>query len=236
MSTPSHSRFQGLTLDVGGTLIEPWPSVGQIYAEAAIRNGATNVSAEILKRRLVAAWAGRPKFNHNRAEWADLVDETFQGITEHPPSRTFFPELYERFGRASAWRVFDDVLPLLDRAATRGIKLGVISNWDELLRPLLAELKLADYFEAIVVSCEVGFSKPSRVIFETAAEKLALPPAALLHIGDNEARDFLGARKAGFQAIRLQRNGANKTEGQISSLSQIDLAMNAESSNALHEP
>ena len=228
----SHSRVQALTLDVGGTLIEPWPSVGDIYAEAAIKHGAKNVSAEVLKRRFVAAWGARDQFNHTRAEWMALVDETFRGLTEQPPSRTFFPELYEHFGRANAWRVFDDVLPTLDRLATLGIKLGVVSNWDERLRPLLAELKLADYFEAIVVSCEVGFPKPSRVIFDTAAEKLALPPTAILHVGDSATRDVEGARAAGFQAIWLQRSGLGKSGDEINSLSDIDLAIGARNASS----
>src|SRR2546423_1815961 len=146
MPTPSHSRIQAITFDVGGTLIAPWPSVGQIYAEAAMKHGAKNVSAEVLKTRFVTAWSALEQFNHTRDEWAALVDETFRGVTEEPPSQTFFPELYEHFGRADAWRIFDDVRPALDALATRGVKLGAISNWDERLRPLLAELKLADYF------------------------------------------------------------------------------------------
>src|SRR5215471_19623562 len=128
MRMQSLNDIQAITFDVGGTLIEPWPSVGEIYAQAAMKHAATNISAEVLKGRFVAAWATRPQFNHTRTEWAALVDETFRGLTERPPSQTFFPELYEHFGRPDAWRMFDDALPALETLASRGVKLGVISN------------------------------------------------------------------------------------------------------------
>ena len=103
--------------------------------------------------------------------WAGLVDATFRGLTDRPPSQTFFAELYDRFAAPDAWRVFEDVVPTLDALAARGLKLGVISNWDERLRPLLERLKLAGYFEIIVVSREVRASKPARAIFQHAVRE-----------------------------------------------------------------
>ena len=64
------------------------------------------------------------------------------------------------------------MIPTLDALAARGLKLGVISNWDERLRPLLRRLKLAGYFETIVVSREVRASKPARAIFQHAVRRL----------------------------------------------------------------
>jgi putative hydrolase of the HAD superfamily len=129
--------------------------------------------------------------------------------------------LYERFGASNAWRIFDDVLPALDAVATTSIRLAVISNWDERLRPLLQQLKLTDYFETIVVSCEVGFAKPSPVIFEQAAKKLGLPATSILHVGDNFTADVQGARDAGLRAIRIDRKSPPITDQQIASLSEL---------------
>ena len=90
--------------------------------------------------RFAAAWRIAKRFRHSRSDWAQLVDATFRGLTTLPPSRTFFEALYARFARAGAWRVFDDVPPTLEALASRGLKLAVISNWDERLRPLLTLL------------------------------------------------------------------------------------------------
>ena len=46
---------EAITLDVGGTLIEPWPSVGHIYAKVAARHGV-QAEPEELTRRFVQAW------------------------------------------------------------------------------------------------------------------------------------------------------------------------------------
>ena len=213
-------RVRAITFDVGGTLIKPWPSVGHIYSEVAARHGFPGLSVATLNRQFIAAWGAAKEFDYSRLAWAQLVDETFRGLTDKPPSQTFFAKLHSRFAQPEAWRVFEDVVPTLETLTSRGIKLGLISNWDERLRPLLRRLNLHDYFEAIVVSCEVSFAKPSAVIFELAAEKLAVPPEAVLHVGDSPTNDVEGARAAGLEAVQLQR-GASKATGGMNSLHQL---------------
>ena len=214
-------HIKAITFDVGGTLIQPWPSVGQIYAEAACHHTGQNFSPQLLKQRFVAAWRALEDFTHTRADWARLVDATFEGLIEPLPSQTFFPELYEHFAQPGAWRIFEDVLPTLDLLASRGLKLGVISNWDERLRPLLGHLKLQTYFDPIIISAELGFSKPSRVIFEAASEKLGLLPGAILHVGDSPPNDAEAARAAGFRALLLDRTAQDSGTECINSLHQL---------------
>ena len=149
------------------------------------------------------------------------MDEVFEGLATEPPSRTFFPALYDHFAQAKAWRMYDDVLPTLDALAASGIHLGIISNWDERLRGLLDLLQLRDRFDAIVISCEVGSPKPSPAIFAQAAMKLGLPPAAILHVGDSEEADIQGAKAAGFQAVRIHRNVAKSQGDTIRSLQDL---------------
>jgi len=213
--------IRAVTFDVGGTLVEVWPSVGHVYAEVAAQHGVKGLSARLLNRRFAAAWRVAKQFRHSRAGWAGLVDATFHGLTDRPPSRSFFPELYARFAAPDVWRVFDDVVPTLDALAARGLKLGVISNWDERLRPLLEQLKLASHFEAIVVSREVRASKPSRAIFKHAVRMLGLPPEAVLHVGDSLSMDVRGARAAGLSALLLKRAAAGARAGRIKSLREL---------------
>src|SRR5215471_13632609 len=115
-------QVQAVTFDAGGTLIEPWPSVGDVYVEVAARNGLKGLSVVTLNRQFAAAWRAQKNFNYTRTAWAGIVDETFNGLTEALPSQTFFPELYSRFARPEAWRIFDDVLPTLEELASSGVK------------------------------------------------------------------------------------------------------------------
>lgn len=68
MSAPAvRPPIQAVTFDVGGRLIEVWPSVGQIYAEVAARNGVKGLSAGLLDWRFAAAWRAAKRFSHSRS-------------------------------------------------------------------------------------------------------------------------------------------------------------------------
>jgi putative hydrolase of the HAD superfamily len=220
-SNTERFSIQAVTFDVGGTLIAVWPSVGHVYAELAARYGNHGLSAALLNRRFAAAWRAARQFGYSRSDWAALVDATFLDLTGQPPSRTFFTELYDHFSTPGAWRIFDDVIPALQALAEGGIKLGVISNWDERLRPLLERFRLAEYFETIVVSSEVRTAKPAAAIFQYAARSLGLPPAAVLHVGDDPAMDVRGARAAGLRGLLLRRDDGPIQPGCISSLREL---------------
>ncbi len=213
-ATQSFSGIRAVTFDVGGTLIAPWPSVGGVYARVAAEFGV-EVAAEALDRQFARAWAGKKNFSHRRSEWVELVRQTFDGLAAAPPSEILFDALYEQFGKARAWRIFEDLEPCLRELKRRGLKLGVISNWDERLRPLLVELKLDHYFDSIAVSGPGGIQKPDPRIFQTAAAELKTEPAGILHIGDSASEDVAGARAAGLHALLLTRGHAR---GSLNSL------------------
>lgn len=217
---PRKSSIQAVTFDVGGTLITPTPSVGEIYARIAALHGFPKLSPELLETRFTEAWRKVRPFQHHREDWERLVDAVFEGLVTQPPSQTFFDALYQEFSFPRAWRLFEDVLPTLESLAAQGIDLGIISNWDERLRPLLGDLRLDRYFNAIVISCETGFVKPSPVIFEEALRRLGHPTTAVLHVGDALREDFTGAIGAGLQALHLRRDAPSR-DLQIRSLAEI---------------
>ena len=198
-------KIHAVTFDVGHTLIEPRVSIGQVYAEAAARHGCANLSRTALEQRFQVALRKAGSAVNTRDDWARIVDDTFAGLVPRPPSETFFPDLFERFAQPSEWRIYDDVWPALDELARRGVRLGVISNWDHRLRALLAALELAGRFEVVVISCEQACAKPAREMFESAARQFCLPPAEILHVGDNWEADVQGARAAGFHSVQIAR-------------------------------
>ena len=215
-------RIRAVTFDVGGTLIECWPSVGHIYAEVSARCGQRPLSPLVLNRRFRRAWKEFKDFGHTTADWSALVDATFCGLIEIVPSETFFPQLFERFSEPDAWHIFEDVLPTLTALKSRGLKLGIISNWDDRLRPLLARLNLAGHFETIIVSCEAGARKPDGRIFHSACAALGTQRAETLHVGDSREMDFDGARTAGLAALWLRRGLGRSACPGIGTLRDLD--------------
>jgi putative hydrolase of the HAD superfamily len=213
-------NIRAITFDVGGTLIEPWPSVGHVYAQVAARFGVNGIAHEWLTQRFMRAWKAQPDFDYSQEGWFTVVRETF-GAHASRLSPEFFPAIFDRFAEADSWRIYGDVLPTLHALAERGLKLGIISNWDSRLRPLLARLNLDRHFTTIVVSCEVGATKPDPRLFEQAAQKLGVKPTELLHVGDNHAVDVLGAESAGATGRQVVRQEDIQQPWQIASLLEL---------------
>lgn len=200
-------RIRAVTFDVGGTLIEPFPSVGAVYAEVA-RDHGFECCPETLTRQFGAFWSGRPRFGYTRHEWFEVVRHSFAGLAEI--SEPVFANIYDRFTEARAWRLFDDVLPTLDALRSHGVRAAVISNWDDRLEPLLVNLGIRDRFEHLTVSGLLGFHKPEPRIFEHALSALDLRPEQVLHVGDSQKEDVDGAKAAGIHAVRIRRSGLER--------------------------
>lgn len=216
-SRAKSNSILAVTFDAGGTLIEPWPSVGHLYARVAKRHGIDGVFAADLSRHFIKVWRRLEAFDYSRAGWQIVVHETFCRAGVSAPSPACFEEIYRTFAHADAWRIFRDVRPTLEALAATGIRLGIISNWDERLRPLFRRLRLLSRFRQIIISSEIGVAKPSAAIFELAARRLEVPACAVLHVGDSFSLDVRAARAAGFQALLLKR-GAPPVRGRIESL------------------
>lgn len=200
---------EAVLFDVGGTLIKPWPSVGHIYAEVAESSGWKSLDIERLNQQFGAAWKAKAEFHYSPEHWQEVVIETFKDMVPREACGDFFPLLYQRFEEADAWKIHEDVMPALDDLASRGFRLGIVSNWDTRLKPLLKQLKLDGFFDFTSVSCDIGFTKPSPVIFEHTIGKFGLPPERMLHVGDQLDEDVNGAKDAGLHSLLIDRKAQN---------------------------
>src|SRR3989442_127547 len=94
----------------------------------------------------------------------------------------------------------------------------------------LAGTTLGRYFGAIVISCEVGFGKPDRRIFEIALERIGANAHETVMVGDSLARDVAGAHAAGIRAVWIDRHlwageGGPAPDARIESLSELPAAL-----------
>ena len=220
INKPDLLSVEAIVFDVGGTLIEPFPSVGNVYADVASDYGFTDLDVTRLNAQFADAWGSKSDFQYNESDWESLVVSSFEGLVSEVDCRSMFPKIYQRFEDPKVWKIHADVMPTLDDLAGRGFRLGIISNWDTRLRPLLDSLRLEGFFELISVSCDIGFTKPSPVIFEHTIAKLGLPPDRILHVGDLYEEDVLGARMAGLHALQIDRT-ASVGNGKLRQLTDL---------------
>jgi putative hydrolase of the HAD superfamily len=109
--------------------------------------------------------------------------------------------------RRDSYRLFEDATFALTQRGG-AVRLGLVTNGEsETQREKLDVLEIADLFDVVVVSGEVGVAKPSAEIFAVALDALSVPPARAWHVGDNLSTDVAGARAAGLTAVWLNRSG-----------------------------
>lgn len=91
------------------------------------------------------------------------------------------------------------IWPTLQRA---GLKIAICSNLSWPYKwPLLN--CLPDWPDGFVLSCEVGFTKPRREIYQLVSSELELRLSQILFVGDSLEADVMGPIAAGASAMPI---------------------------------
>lgn len=120
------------------------------------------------------------------------------------------------------WALFADAESCLDQLA--GTRLGIISNGESYQqRRKLTVTGLIDRFSTVIISEELGLTKPDPKIFLEACRAAMVNPSDCWHIGDDLKADAQGSLSAGLRGVWLNRNRHNFYEGipMIRSLSEL---------------
>lgn len=122
------------------------------------------------------------------ASLANLVVGFEELLLEHPPI------------------LIDGARETLTQLAAR-YRLGIISDVGfspgRVLKQVLAANELLHLFDSLVFSDEAGRAKPHMEVFERTARSLSAKPDEMAHVGDLERTDIIGAKQAGYRAIRF---------------------------------
>ena len=147
-------------------------------------------------------------------EWDDgLLHHAFRLLlAEHAtPDDDFAATMLATYVATRAegvYETYDDARRTLDVVGQR-FRIALITNGPSAnQRSRIEPLGLDRYFEAIVVSGELGIRKPDPAIFEHMLRELDVAPAAAVYVGDNLEADIGGAHAAGLAAVWINRTGA----------------------------
>jgi len=118
----------------------------------------------------------------------------------------------------TSFEVREDAIKVLDWAK-RHYRTAMISNfaYAPALYESLDHFGIRSAFEAIVVSAEVGWCKPHRIIFDHAFRKMRIRPSEALFIGDQLYVDVYGALSCGMHVawIETERQDWSPPEVQL---------------------
>ena len=206
--------IRAILFDAAGTLFCLTKTVGDHYAYVG-REVGLDLDARQLDRAFHVAWKQMPRRpaidgpreNDDKGWWRELVGRVFDQVA---PSLSkldrdnFFEIAYEHFAEAGVWKLYPEVVAVLEQLRQR-FQLAVISNFDGRLRFILQNLGISKYFAHLFISSELGADKPDPEIFRRALKLMHLNAKEVLHVGDDPERDWKAAKEAGLLVFQLNR-------------------------------
>ena len=201
--------YTTLLFDLDHTLLDSDESEALAYAATMRRAGVANPEQHFDRYRQI-----------NRALWAE-VERGEIGPNQVRSTRfdQFGDEIGVDFGPDAAdWYVQElgangDLYPgarqILDDVSRRA-KIALVTNGiGEVQRARVERLALARYFDAIVISGEVGTAKPGTEIFDIAFDQLGNPDKATsVMIGDSLSSDIRGGSNYEIDTCWYNPHGA----------------------------
>jgi putative hydrolase of the HAD superfamily len=209
--------IRAVFFDLYYTLVRYEPPQEEVEANT-LREFGIDVSPEVFQRPLMMAnefiyqeIGRRPLSQRSSQEKMALYAQFQEIVLKEAGIKTSEKLVLGLLGRMQQVKMklvlFDDVAPALDSLKGKGLVLGLISNVEHDINPMLGELGLTSRLDVVVTSQDSGFVKPRPEIFQEALKRARVAPAEAIYVGDQYQVDIIGARGAGIKGILLDRGG-----------------------------
>ncbi len=226
--------------DVGNTLVRPHPSVSEVVRQVLAEEGHVHDLSAIDELMPLVDEYYEDRYRSDDTFWTDenRTSQVWVGMYSllcrklgiEDGAERIAARVYEEFGDPGRWTVYPDVLPAFARLRRRGLRLGLISNWDNRLSGLMDGLGLTSELETIVSSAEVGLHKPDPRIFELACARLGVAATEAAHVGDHHYADIVGAQAIGMLPVLIDRHATVVTwrSGYVVTLDDLERSLDLE--------
>jgi 2-haloacid dehalogenase len=190
---PASPRPTAVVFDLGGVLIDWNPR----YLYRQLFSGDDAAMETFLADITTQDWnlqqdAGRP--------WAEAVESLSK---QHPEQAELIAAYRDRWAETLGEAV-QPTVQVLDDLRRSGVRLFALSNWSAETFPVARpRYPFLEWFEGIVISGEVGITKPDLRLYRHLLDRYGLDPTTTVFIDDNEA-NILAAEELGMIAIRFE--------------------------------
>ena len=206
---PDESRYEAVIFDLFGTLIT---TVAPTRYQSMIRDVSGALGCDY------------DSFHDHWRATVDLRESgqmgNVQGILESmashagllPPNRSVRDAAEKWVSYARNWLdPRPGAIETLATIASKGIKVGLLSNCSDEVVQVWAETPFPWYFTDATFSCEVRVMKPDPEIYHGACRRLEVLPKNCLFVGDGGARELTGALAVGMDALLIRVPGEEHT-------------------------
>ena len=203
-----------LILDSYGTLVEMDDFYGRLHRGFARLGVAASFEAvKNAAHREMRFYMKQARFAVDQTSYEKIrlqcAQEMLASLSEQDIEAPVSPEdVALVLGESIVFKPLPGARETLAALKARGVRLGVVSNWDYRLAHALEEVKLLPFFDFVLSSAQAKSEKPAREIFEKGLEMARrfvpnLRARDCFYVGDHYEKDVLGARRAGMKPLWL---------------------------------
>ncbi|HFR3539479.1 TPA: HAD family hydrolase [Streptococcus suis] len=203
--------IEWIFFDLGSTLLDEEAAYG-FYIDKCVKKLESldiEVSSDSYKKKMA-------EYAHKSL---DPIRATWQYFAPNEPRPLWTNE---------GIKLYSEVREVLE-TLSKHYRLGIVANQSSSVRELLQEWRIESYFQFIILSEEVGLSKPNTTIFTLALQKANIPANRVVYVGDRYDNDILPAKSLGMWTVRIltgfgkhaSENERLKSDWVITSLQEI---------------
>ena len=194
---PPTARPNAVVFDLGGVLIDWNPR----YLYRQLFDGDDAAMERFLAEVTTPEWnleqdAGR--------RW----DEAVEALTRQHPEHAELIAAYRDRWTETLGEAIGPTVTVLDELRQTDVRLFALSNWSAETFPVARpRYPFLDWFEGIVISGEVGITKPDERVYHHLLDRFGLDAASTVFI-DDSAANVRAAREVGMIALRFEGGDA----------------------------
>lgn len=186
---------EALIFDLDGTLVDTAPDL----------TAATNYALSLIGRRPISQQEAKNLVGHGSRALIIRGCEVTGGAVDDDTIKRLNAALLDYYSDNIAAHsvIFPGLIEVLHKARDAKLKLGVCTNKVERLsHKLLVELKMADFFDAVVGGDTLPIMKPDPAPYREVSKRLGVDAANTIMFGDSET-DILTAQNTGVPVIAV---------------------------------
>lgn len=219
--------------DLWNTLYTPKEPVSESYHRISSQDFGIKKSVEaiekefpIIHKEMLTKYPNYGKhcddIKDSKQWWRELIVRLYElpHYSEDAASWELTEKLIEYFSSSEAYRVFDDVVPTLEKLTENNIRILGSTNSDDRVFKIIENLGLSKYIHKkdMFLSYDLGSSKPDRAFYRAITNQVFPEEKArdakltmqnflerVWHVGDHYNKDFVGAVKSGWNGVYLDR-------------------------------